>query len=284
MLKLIKHEFIYGGHLLSLGAGAIVAAVSLLLDYPFSPMLFFIAYLVSQLVYNFDHLSDVFIDSLHNLERTKHLKKTKNIQLLLFCFYLVLFMWTFMYINKTLINLASFIVLGGFAYTLKAKKITKKITGFKNIYIAFFWSILAFFVPVYFRSNSFSWSFFAIFTYIFIRWIINSVFFDIKDYAEDKHKKLKTIPVVFGMKDTIFYLHILNIASGLLILFAVFFNILPFYSSTLTLFPLYSFYYLRIATKVDDKKLRLVSYIMVDGEYLFWPLVLYLSKLIFNIY
>ena len=139
VLRKVLKEFIYGGHLLSLGAASIVWTVVILTNQPSDLSLYFLAYLVSQIVYNFDHLSDLIkTNKKANAERTGYLEKTKYFQIATFVIYIAAFLFMSRHTTASAFWLASAIVAGGILYTLKAKKITKEILGFKNLYIAFF--------------------------------------------------------------------------------------------------------------------------------------------------
>ena len=272
-MKLLKKEFIYGGHLLSIGASCIVWTVSLLLSEVPSWQILLLAYLSSQIVYNYDHLDDIGKKT-SNSSRAKYLNQTKYFQFSMMGTYLIVFtIVSFMTTVQSAV-LALLIVIGGILYTSKLKKQMKKVTGLKNVYIAAFWTALSFFL--YEQTTSF----FFVSLFIFVRWIINSSFFDIKDIKSDKQAGIATLPVKLGLKKTINYLHIANFISGGIILSGVYMKFLDIYALSLLFFVIYSFYYLSKAGKVSNKGLLSISYILVDGEYLFWPFVLILGKLI----
>lgn len=281
ILKNCLHEFVYGGHLLSLGAASIVASVMLLSEVPIAWNILVLAYLISQIVYNNDHLADTgkTVKST-NPERTLHLQSTKNLQIATLILYSILFLLVGFTTTLFAFVLSIVIVIGGILYTKSMKQLTRKVVGFKNIYIALFWSALVFLVPLHYQIVV---NFFTLIValFVFVRWIINSAYFDIKDLSEDKEKGLKTLPVFLGLTKTLKVLHVLNIVSGIIVCIAVVLNQLPVFSLSMLVFPLYSFYYLVRTKNLTSKQLRLVSYFMVDGEYLFWPVVLAIAKGIF---
>jgi 4-hydroxybenzoate polyprenyltransferase len=283
LLKKLIKEFIYGGHLLSIGAASIVWSTLIIVGHNLEnawPILL-LAYLSSQIVYNHDHLDEIN-DEFANAERSKHLRETRNYQIVSLIFYVSLFVVTSFFTTLEASLLAFFIVIGGIFYTKKAKKFTKRITGFKNIYIAFFWSILAFFIPFHYTEASFGATVLTFAFFIFVRWILNTVFFDIKDEKDDKKKGLKTLPAEYGLSKTIFYLHIVNIISGLIVGIGVLLQIIPVFGLSLLTLSLYSFYYLYKTKGISESRLRVVSYVVVDGEYLLWPFILLFSKMIFE--
>lgn len=279
ILKLIKDEFIYGSHLLSLGAAAIAFTSAFLLDIPITWDFLTIAYLIFYSIYSYNRYKEFKNDFSTNSARTSHIKNY-------FIYYPFIIFFSSALAVLILLrfgNIGSFIfgfflLISGFLYTDYFKKITEKIVGFKNFYVAFVWALLVIILSLYYNVFS-GLKLYLIFFFVFFRWILNTAFFDLKDIDSDKKENLKTIPVFWGKEKTLLFFHIINILSFIPITVGVYKNILPFYSLSLLIFYFYSFYYLQKAkdTKTD---IHTLSYVMVDGEYLFWPIVLFLTKLI----
>lgn len=281
LLKSTVFEFVYGGHLLSLGSSSIVLAVMIIAGVSIDLNLLLLAYLISQIVYNHDHLKDsIKAGDLSNKERTQHLLETRNRQLNTLFLYIILFSIVGLFTNIKVFLLASAIVVGGVLYTLRMKQFTRKVIAFKNVYIAFFWSLLALLIPLNYQGLNALLIFFVFAIYIFVRWIINSSYFDIKDLSSDRSEGLKTIPAVFGLSKTILILHILNIVSGVMIIISIVNHVLPQISIVMLAFTVYSFIYLYKTKSMTRKQLRIFSYVMVDGEYLLWPLFLTVGKML----
>ena len=87
----IWDEFVYGGHLLSLGASAIVLTGALIVNSNIDIGLILIPYLLSQSVYSFNHYLEIREDLISNPERAKYLQH-KN-QILLIVFYIGLLVY-----------------------------------------------------------------------------------------------------------------------------------------------------------------------------------------------
>ncbi|HLE49349.1 MAG TPA: UbiA family prenyltransferase [Patescibacteria group bacterium] len=277
------NELVYGGHLLSLGASGIVWSVILLNGSDGGFPIVVLAYLISQLVYNIDHLKEEkIVSSQGNAERTSYLEKTRKKQVFALMIYVALFIAFGVLSPLPVFLLSSSIVLGGILYTLKLKKMMKEIVGLKNIYISFFWGVLSFLVPLYYFLNPLNPVFISISLFIFLRWIVNSTFFDLKDIESDKKINIKTLPVVFGFTKTINYLHLFNIFSGLALILFVYFSVLPTYTIVLLFLWIYSMFYLARAKYLTDKDLRSLSYIVVDGEYILWPFAILIGKYLFE--
>lgn len=276
----IWQEFIFGGHLLSLGVAGIACSVKILMDLPFSLAIILVSYLIPQIIYSFNHFKEAPIDLSTNLERARHLQKMAKFSSLIVIFYLLVLVFTIIiFLDLRIFVFAGALVLGGILYTLYFKKLTARILCFKNIYASLFGASIVFMPLVYYWSitiNSLAVS--AFFLFVFLRWLVNTIFFDLKDATGDKEKKLKTVPVVFGERKTMKLLHILNLISVTPIVLGVFLGVLPFFSLILIFFFFYSYYYLLQGNKASRKRIRMIAYIITDGEYVFWPLMLILSK------
>jgi 4-hydroxybenzoate polyprenyltransferase len=278
ILKPIFDEFIYGGHLLSLGASGIVLTVMVLLNEKISISLLVIAYLIAQIVYTLNHYKELKIDIMTNPERAKYLAKGEKYFPLLISVYSVLLL-TILILFSNLNTLVFIFILGalGFFYL---KNLTKNIIGFKNYYVAFLWATASVVLPYLYFSIKVDKFFYFIFIFVFIRWLVNTTFFDLKDIKGDKDEGLKTIPVVIGVKNTLLLLSFYNILSGAILIYAIYFGVISIAASGLLLLIPYSFYYLFISYNANPAKIRKVSYIMVDGEYVFWPILILLGGLI----
>ncbi|MBU0647128.1 hypothetical protein KJ809_01775 [Patescibacteria group bacterium] len=75
ILSAIWKEFIYGGHLLSLGAVSIIFTASILLNIQITWDFFLVVYLWTEAVYLYNRLKELKSDSLNNPKRTIYLKK-----------------------------------------------------------------------------------------------------------------------------------------------------------------------------------------------------------------
>src|SRR6185369_11250720 len=78
ILSAIGTEFVYGGHLLSLGATGIVLTVVLILNLPVKLIILVIPYLISQVVYSYNHYKEIDEDLDSNPERSKFIQQQKK--------------------------------------------------------------------------------------------------------------------------------------------------------------------------------------------------------------
>jgi 4-hydroxybenzoate polyprenyltransferase len=270
-------EFLHGAHLISLGALGIVLTIIILFNLTIDVTPLIIAYLIFQIIYTYNYFREIKFDITTNPERVSHINDRRlwiKVAPFVYLFLLLILLITS---NTSLMILSCFMVIGGILYTEYFKRLP--ILGFKNYYTSFFWALSVFIVPFYYSINVLPFIYIVIF--IFIRGLVNTIFFDIKDIVSDGERGLKTFPVFLGKKRTLNTLHILNLLSCIPILIGVFNNSLPTIALGLCLTILNGIYYLSKAKEVEDKKLRILSSILVDGEYMLWPLVILIIKLLF---
>lgn len=269
----IANEFVYGGHLLSLGAASIVFTSSMLLDIKITWDFLVIAYLVVYISYAFNRLREFDGDFLSNPLRTRHVEKC--IVLLpysvLFSFLVILLLLA-EFGNFNSFVLVLFMVVGSLLYTIFFKNLTKNIIGFKSLYVALFWALLVVLLILYF-DVSLGLPAFLMAAFVFLRLAVNTVFFDIKDMAADRRLHLKTLPVFLGRKRVVILIHILNILSFVPLTIGVYTGYFPPAILSMLFFYFYTFYYL-LSVGEDSINLQKLSYAMVDGEYILWPIVL----------
>lgn len=274
------NEFIYGGHLLSVGLAGIILSVEIILDLPKEWPLFIISYFLSQIIYCHNHLSELSLDLSTNPERALHMQKSKEFLTFIFFAYifLIIFFSVVAHIDEKLIIFIILLLVSGILYTTFFKSCTKSIVAFKNLYVALAWALAGIFLPLFYYSLSFDLTFLLLFLFIFIKWLVNTAFFDLKDIDSDRKLSLRTLPVTFGVRKTLRFLYILNALSLVPLLIGSFWKLLPSLAMGLAIFFFYDLYYLKKAKAVNSKDLRSLSYIFVDGEYILWPAVLLIIK------
>jgi 4-hydroxybenzoate polyprenyltransferase len=277
ILKLIFNEFIYGGHLISLVAPAFIFIGATLLEKDVDLKLLIISYLIALIIYRYNYYSEFAEDVLTNPDRSQYLKNKIKYYIfsIIICF-LILIIFLIKYTDQRTILFSIFLSVGGIFYTRWFKKLTKKIIGFKNFYIAIFWTFLTLLTCFYY--SVFTWSFLILSIFVFLKSFINTIFFDIKDIEADKKENLKTIPVIFGKGGTLNFLQILNILSFLPLTIGLALNILPKFILVLFVFYFYEFYYLE-RSRNKNANIQKISYIIADGEFLLWPIGLIIGKL-----
>lgn len=278
IVSAVWNEFIFGGHLLSLGAASVVWLVVIILDETLYVPLLLIPYFMSQIVYSHNHFKEAKLDILTNPERIEHNRELiKYFSAFMLLYFSGLFFTTVFFFDAKIIVFVLAAMIIGIFYTKFFKSLTKKVVGFKNFYVAFSWGILTV-LPVLYYSQPFDLFFALVYLFVVLRLLVNTTFFDLKDTESDKLNGLKSLPVVFGKELTLNLLVLFNITSFVPLIVGVYLRTFPFFSVFLIVFFFYSLFYIRKARSLDSSSLRQTSYLMVDGEFIFWPIVLLVSK------
>ena len=212
--NMLRDEITYGGYLAALGSPCLIISTSLILNINIDLPILLISYLLPLIVYSYDYYKDIDKDIKNNSERAIFLKKKADKYPFIFGFYMVLLIsLLILYSNYSLIAFIVAIITGGILYNVLLKDLTKKIPAFKNIFTAMNWALVGAFFPLFYYSMDINISFVIVFFLIFMRCMINVIFFDLKDVENDKSDGLKTLPVIIGKKSTINVLYIVNVIA-----------------------------------------------------------------------
>lgn len=277
------NEFIYGAHLTALIGPSIIIIPIVFLDLPVNTIALLIAYLIPLIVYSYDYQKEIDKDAQTNSEKSKYLYKRKRVFPLIFSIYLFL---TIILIT-TIFDINFFIFLlivltGGILYTTIFKRLSKNIPAFKNIYTTAIWAYFGTFFVIFLYKIFPNSLLLVLFIFTYLKILINNVFFDIKDISADKNEGLKTLPIILGKANTIYLLSALNVIALLILLCSVYFEVVPFFGISLSLFFFYTQYYLIKGLTVENKMLLNYTYIISEAEFGLWPIVLIISKTFIN--
>jgi len=275
--QVLWDEFIYGGHLHSLGVSSFILSLVSIIGMKISLDAFFIIYFGLHSAYLFNRYKEYREDLFTNKERTRHIKRYLSIIpfiVSVMFFIILIILLTFGNLSSIFLGISLFII--GLIYSVKSKEVTKRIIGFKNVATAGMFSSLIVFLTVYY-SYSLDISIVLLIFFVFMRVFNNTIFFDIKDVESDKKNKLMTLPIVLSDRlfDKVWY--IINVFSFLPIIIGIVIGRFPFYSLVLLFAVVYCIFYFRKA-KECSTKLEHISYVWADGEYLFIALSIMLAK------
>jgi 4-hydroxybenzoate polyprenyltransferase len=278
----IQDEMIYGGYFAAFAGPAFLITVSILTKTNVNLPLLIISFLIPLMVYSYDYYKDMDKDMESNLERAMHYNKKSKIYPYLMIIYIsILTILLIFYSSLEMMLFILVLVMVGVLYTVGLKKFTKKIPAFKNIYTTLTWSLAGTFSIPFYYSLHISLSYILIFLCIFLKFLPNTIFFDLKDINSDQKDELKTLPVLLGKERTFKLLHRLNIIAFIPLFIGIYLKVIPLFAVILILFYFYSVYYINKAKKSDDKELRMVSHTLADGEFvILWPLLLIITKTI----
>ena len=278
IVKFLWEEFIYGGHLLSLGAVSIVFTSAILLDINITWDCLAIVYLAIYSIYLYNRFEEIEKDFLTNPERTVHIRKYyKKIPLIIVCAIIILIGLLLYFGNTKILFFSIFLLIIGFLYGAFFKKITKKIIGFKNFFVALMWASLILFLAFYYSYDISNLSLLLILIFIFLRCFMGTSFYDIKDIQIDKKEKLLNLSTILKRKTFFLLLILINILSSVPILIGIYFGLLPFFSITLFFVVLTSFYFLKII-KNKEKNIAYLSEIFIGSEKISWSFFILLGK------
>jgi len=281
-LKLIVDEFLYGGHLQSLGAASIVFVSVTFLSIKISWDVLFITYLIFYSFYLYNRYKEIDIDYQTNKKRTEHIRiYFKKIPVLLTVITALIFVGLIHFSNYRALLFVMMLLFLGFLYSLVSKKITRVIPFFKNFYVSAFFSVIVFFPFIYYSYSLSSFSIksaFLLAGFVYLKAFLIQIFLDIKDIKTDQKEKLITLPVLIKKKGAINFLLIGYIVLGtiisisLLMIFSyVSLKIILFFTLVL-LFDLYSINLI--------KNSNYFGYLLGSGEFLFWSVLIIAGRTI----
>jgi 4-hydroxybenzoate polyprenyltransferase len=232
--------------------------------------------------YLYNRYKEFHKDYLTNPERTKHLKRIVNkLPLIIISFLILLVLILVFYSEPTVLFFGLFLVIASLSYSYSKglKNLTQKIPGFKSIFVSLMWASLPVFLVLYY-SASVNFAVFLIIMFVFLRFLVNTSSFDIKDIKSDKEEGLLTLAIILGKDKLIKMLILLTIVSLLPLVIGVYFNYFPFYSLLLLIFIfLYSVFFLKI-TKNDKIENDFLYNVIIDAELFLWPSFLLLGKIL----
>jgi len=273
-------EFIYGGHWFSISSSALAVSIMILLQVQLRWELPFIIYFLIQCLFNYNHYKELDMDHLSNSDRSAHLQQYKKILPYITGVYGMIFIiLVLLFRNIHFLLFAFILLLLGLLFTKVFKKWTKRIVGFKTIYAAFTYCILMIIFIALYCSYPLNITLFLLFIIFGLRFMIGTGFSDIKDMKLDNRQNLLTFANYFGQQRFLITLHILNMVTFLLFLLIVL-KINITYSIVVIFTYIYTFYYIQ-KTKFNDKNIQSITNIIVDGEYIFWPLLSLIGFFIF---
>lgn len=278
VLKKIAKEFIFGGHMTALQSPALLLTLMILGNYSIDFFLLLVPYLVTQLVYSYNHFREIDFDEDSNPERSEFIKVNNRKQQILFIVYLVSLIGILISNNLAVAGLTTLVLIAGILYTEYFKKL--KIIGFKNYYIATVWSSILFILPLSVNNEITGFYVLTVLVYALTAFT-NTVFFDVKDIESDAERGIKTFPAVWGLKRTQYMLYFVKLITALLVVLGVSVGVLPSIFLLYLLEVIYSVVYITVGFNLESKKLRLVTYLVAEAEFTFWLIVLAITSSFF---
>ena len=280
----LYREFVYGGHLLALGTASIAATAAFVLGKTPTWELLLMAYLFSFGAYMVNRASDFDQDRVSHADRTAYLEGRRRMlpAIAAACFvsgYFLAFVRNLAFFAGLLLPLILAV-----AYSVGSDRIRKALgisrlkegLYLKNVTVSFGWSLIPFLVALYYLQ--FPAAAIALCPFIFLRLMVNTVFFDVRDTEADAASGVRTIPVSLGLAASRKIMDSLDLVSGAYVLLLVVSGVLPVFAGLLVIFTPYSFAY-RYASQRSTMHKDSLRDLAADGEYILWGLVTYIGQI-----
>ncbi len=281
IIRFLWKEFIYGGHLQSIGAAGVTFITVNLLKINYEWSIFLTSYLIFYTLYLYDRYKGLQTDKLTNPKRSEHFQRYYRFRSILLILVVIAAISSLAYFsNVKALIFGSALIIFGLLYFSIFKKITKKVTSFKNIYVASFFALLVF-LPFFYYSLPISrdllLGMIALFVLVFLKAFLTQIFLDLKDIRTDKEEGLLTIPVQIGTKKTIKVLKKSTIVVLLIlpVTFSLIFDILPLTVLVLVATIPFCFYCFNRAMEKNY-----IGYILAGSEFILWAVLIKLVQII----
>jgi len=279
----VYRELVFGGHLLALGTASMAATVTFVLGKNPTWDLLLMAYLFSLGAYTINRLSDFEEDRISHPERTTYLEGRRRYMagMSAACFllgYALSLTRNLIFFGALLLPLLLAVTYSFGSVRLKGVIGMSRLKDgllVKNIAISFGWSLIPVLVGLYYLELP--TAIIALAPFIFLRIMVNTIFFDQRDAEADKTFGVMTLPIRIGMAGSSRVMNVLDLASGAYIIGVAVAGVVPVFASTLAVFTIYSLAYRRYAEtgKHKDSTRDLVA----DGEYILWGVVSYIGHI-----
>jgi 4-hydroxybenzoate polyprenyltransferase len=279
----VYKELVYGGHLLALGTSSMAATASLLLGKTPTWDLLLMAYLFTLGAYTINRVSDFREDALSHPDRTAYLRgRLRALRgVAAGCFavgYLLAYLRNLTFFAALLVPLAL-----ALSYSLGSERMEgalgasrlKDVILVKNVTISFGWSLVPVLVGLYFLQLPLAVV--ALAPFIFLRLMVNTIFFDQRDVEADRAVGVKTLPLKMGVDGSSRVMDLIDVGSGAYLAAMVVAGVLPLFTSALLVFIPYSFAYRAYAR--SGKHRDSLRDFAADGEYVLWGVVTYIGHL-----
>ena len=264
--------------MLALGTSSIAATAAIAIGRSPTWDLLLMAYLFSFGAYSINRATDFEEDKESHIERTSHLASRRRALPYIaggsfLAGYILASMRSF-YLLVALI-LPLLLALG---YSMGSKRMSKAFgisrlkEGLlvKNLTISLGWSLIPLLVGLYFLEAPLS--VFALSSFVFVRLMVNTIFFDVRDVETDTKFGIRTLPSAIGMNATSKTMEVLDVGSAALVTAFAATGLLPQAMFWLVVFTPYSFTYRWFSSRLPGRQDALRD-VAADGEYVLWALV-----------
>jgi 4-hydroxybenzoate polyprenyltransferase len=279
----VYKEFVFGGHLLALGTSSMAATVSYAMGRAPTWDLLLMAYLFSFGAYAINRTSDFEQDRVSHPDRTSYLEKRRRaLPVMAGGAFAVGY---FLALLRSLVFFGALLIPLGLAlaYSVSSSRMKKTVgisrlkegTVVKNLVISFGWSLIPMLVGLYYSELAVAAL--ALSPLIFLRLMVNTVFFDERDVEADMRYGVKTIPVVLGAAKASRMMDALDVVSAVYVIGLAASGVTPLFIAGLAVFAPYSILY-RLYDRRGKHRDSLRDF-AADGEYLLWGVVSFIGHI-----
>lgn len=279
LLKYFTHTSL----LIGLAAPSFIISFLILLHLPLDWGLLAIVFLMAFPSYNINKITDSVEDKISLPERSAFVQENKRaIVIISIVAYFVGFGMALAHglgIAVLYLMPPIFVIV----YSINAKFLGirrwKEITLFKNISVSLLWAFLMTFYPVVWFNTEINIKYAIIFAFVFLKFIGNTIVFDIRDMKGDSMHGIKTLPQMLGVEKTILGLHILNAVAFLTIIIPAALGIFDATAYFISLVCVYSAFYI---SKIGKMEMKFVADILSDGEYIVMAFFAFARLMVFG--
>ncbi len=280
-LENILNYIVRSGSILAASSGAIVLANTIVFGAQIDFMIILLAFMLTFSSYHINRIAELEQDGISHPQRTTFIRKHRLLDFLaILAAAISLYIAFTRNINTFIFAILPPVVVMLYSFKILRVRRLKDILIIKNVIVAASWALGMFLTASYFELP-FTPAVYAMAIFFFLRFFVNTIVFDIRDIVGDTMNRVKTIPIHFGELTTRNYLLIVNTISGLFLLVAISLGYLPFFAHLLNLITIYGYVYIFLSTdKKTDK--HFLCDVIVDGEFLLWPILLIIGKMLFS--
>jgi 4-hydroxybenzoate polyprenyltransferase len=274
--------------LLAIGAALASFSGCVVVGLPLTDIIpFLIVFLITFSIYTLNRRTDIEEDTVNHPERLEFVKRHEKslLTVAVLSYATALSLASLRNLETFLVSLLPIVVVGLYSLKWVPSRMRKRakfsrlkeLFIVKNCVVALTWASMMFVLVTYF-SVSVTLAVIVMFLFLFVRFLINTIMFDLRDITGDKMFGIRTLPVTLNIRATKQVLYILNSFLGAFLIVSAFLGLAsPLPLLLVNLSTLYSFWYIWLVGKTDPK---ILADIIVDGEYFVIAFLAFLAHVI----
>jgi 4-hydroxybenzoate polyprenyltransferase len=292
-LKTSWDAFVYSGCILALGASGMAFAATIFYGVGVQNLtLLLVCLLVTFASYNINRFTDFSTEDVVNHPlRTQFVANFRPLAVLSVIAYGFALILTYPYGLRALgliiappvvVSLYSIKWMPDLIHALTGFRRLKDIPLLKSLTASASWGLIAFLTADFVGVN-YTYSVWAMFLFILLRFFVNTVSFDMRDVVGDALHKVNTIPILVGRHGTRNLLLGVNWASIILLLLCYFQGWFPLSSLLLISMGFYAHWFVIRATEMKGD-IHFLCDVVIDGEFFLWAVILFVFRHFFKIF